>query len=174
MPVLTDGWGGREASPAGAWPVSGRPGTIGQVVKAIGFRGAGGRGVCAQSLQAPTMLTCVPATALEWPFALNAESLRPPRGGAGPACLLLGAGPASHVSSGPRTGHLRREPPESRLGSRRGTPPFRGFLTARPRPPACDQVPEDRPQHWTPWPRRACRRPRKGLHCGLGVPLPLK
>lgn len=44
------GWPG--APPAGAWPVSGRPGTIGQMVKAIGCGDAGGRGVCAQSLQA--------------------------------------------------------------------------------------------------------------------------
>lgn len=138
------------------------------------LRGRGrARRVCPKP-PGPTMLTCVTATALEWPFTLNAESSRPPREGAGPACLLLGTGPGSHVSSGPWPGHLRCEPPESRLGSRRGTPPFRGLLTARPRPPACDQVPEDRPQHWTPWPRWACRWPREGLHRGLGLPLPLK
>lgn len=55
------------------WPVSGWPGTIGQVItvigqvikvigqlmKVIGPRGAGGRGMCARSLQALTLLASI-------------------------------------------------------------------------------------------------------------------
>lgn len=58
--ACADQWLGRPGGSAGrslacVWPA----GTIGQVVKAIGRGGTGGRGVRAQSLQAPTLLTSV-------------------------------------------------------------------------------------------------------------------
>lgn len=85
-----------------------------------------------------------------------------------PACET----PSVAHELGARSGRPRCEPVESRLGQCRRTPPSRGFLTARPWPRPCDQVPEDCSKHSERWPRR--RQLRKGPSVWLRFSRPLK